>query len=113
MKKFILTFIFSLISLSIFASDWKEVQCVEIPQETPVYYNTNLETGKTKYCIYIQGHAVNVSETNAKEFLAGRRRLELVKWYSSLKDAYKYTIRQLKPKDIDLNQIFEEWQKRD
>lgn len=106
MKKIILIFVFSLISLSVFASDWKEVQCIEIPQGTPVYYNIDFETGKTKYCIYIQGHAVNVSETNAKEFSAGRRRLELVKWYSKEKDAYKYTIRQLKLKDVDLNQLW-------
>lgn len=110
MRKFISIIILSLISIPIFASDWKEVQCVEIPQGTPVYYNTDSETGKTKYCIYIQGHAVNVSETNAKEFSAGRRRLEVVKWYSSSKDAYKYTIRQLRPKDINLDQI---WQKQD
>ena len=110
MKKLIFLIVLSLISICAFASDWKEIQAVEILQGTPVYYNTNSETGKIKYCIYIQGHAINVSETNAKEFLAGRRRLEVVKWYSDSKDAYKYTIRQLKPKDINLNQI---WQKQD
>lgn len=113
MRKFISIIILSLISIPIFASDWMEVQCVEIPQGTPVYYNTDSRTGKTKYTIYINGFGVSVSETNAKEFIAGRRRLEVVKWYSGSKDAYKYTIRQLKPRDINLNQIFEEWQKQD
>lgn len=113
MRKFISIIILSLISIPIFASDWMEVQCVEISQGTPVYYNTDSRTGKTKYTIYINGFGVSVSETNAKEFIAGRRRLEVVKWYSGSKDAYKYTIRQLKPKNINLNQIFEEWQKQD
>lgn len=113
MRKFISIIILSLISIPIFASDWMEVQCVEIPQGTPVYYYTDSQTSKTKYTIYINGFGVSVSETNAKEFIAGRRRLEVVKWYSGSKDAYKYTIRQLKPKDINLNQIFEEWQKQD
>lgn len=107
MKKVITILFLMLFSIPVFASDWKELQTIEIPSETPVYH-TRTDSGKIKYCIYIEGHAVNVSETNAKEFLAGRRRLELVKWYSNSKDAYKYTIRQLKPKNIDLNQIFED-----
>jgi len=108
MRKFISIIILSLISIPIFASDWMEVQCVEIPQGTPVYYYNDSKTGKTKYTIYINGFGVSVSETNAKEFISGRRRLELVKWYNGKKDAYKYTIRQLKPKDINLYSIFED-----
>jgi len=106
MKNIISTLLFIFLFIPIYASDWKEVQTVEIPYGTPIY-KTLTDSGKVKYCIYIKGHAVNVSETNAKEFVAGRRRLELVKWYNKEKDAYKYTIRQLKEKfNIDLNQIF-------
>ena len=105
MKKFISVIILFLISICAFASDWKEIQSVEVPQGTPIYYNTNHDTGKTKYCIYINGIGVNVSETNAKAFVAGMRRLELVKWYNVKTDSYKYTIRQLKLQNIDFNNI--------
>lgn len=90
-------------------ADWKEMQVVEIPQETLIYYNVN-NTGKTKHYIYVNDMTVNVSETNAKAFVAGTRKLELVKWYNPKTNSYKYTVRQLKPKDINLNQI---WQKQD
>lgn len=104
MKKFILTLILLFISISIFASNWKEVQTREIPNGTPVYV-IQTDSGKPKYCIYINNYGVNVSETNAKEFIAGRRRLELVKWYDSEKDAFRYTIRQLKNININLDHI--------
>lgn len=110
MKKFIFIVILSLISICAFASDWKEVQAVEIPQETPIHYNVNNDTGKIKYYIYVDDMTVNVSETNAKAFVAGTRKLELVKWYNPKTNSYKYTVRQLKPKNINLNQI---WQKQD
>ena len=110
MKKFIFIVILSLISICAFASDWKEVQAVEIPQETPIYYNVDNNTGKIKYYIYVDDMTVNVSETNVKAFLVGTRKLELVKWYNPKTNSYKYTVRQLKPKNINLNQI---WQKQD
>ena len=106
MKNIISILLFILLFIPTYASDWKEVQKVEIPYGTPVY-KTLSDSGKVKYCIYIQGHSVNVSEANAKKFVSGRCRLELVKWYNKEKDAYKYTIRQLKQQfNIDLNQIF-------
>ena len=110
MKKFIFIVILSLISVYAFASDWKEIQAVGIPRETPIYYNVNNDTGKIKYYIYVDDMIVNVSETNAKAFIAGTRKLELVKWYNPKTNSYKYTVRQLKLKNINLNQI---WQKQD
>lgn len=110
MKRFIFIVILSLIPVYAFASDWKEMQAVEIPQETPIYYNVDNNTGKTKYYIYVNDMTVSVSETNAKAFVAGTCKLELVKWYNPKTNSYKYTVRQLKPKNINLNQI---WQKQD
>lgn len=109
MKKIITILFLILFSIPIFASDWKELQTKEIPFGTPVYQSYT-DSGKIKYCIYIDGRAINVSETNAKEFMAGRRRLEIVKWYSVQKDAYKYSIRQLKNNNIDLNTL---WQRHE
>ena len=109
MRKFVIILFLSILSLNAFASDWKEVQSKEIPKGTPVYYSQT-DSGKIKYCIYVYGRSVNVSETNAKEFVAGRRRLELVKWYNLKTCSYKYTVRELKIQNIDLNTL---WQKQE
>lgn len=109
MRKFIIISLLSILSLNAFASDWKELQSREIPKGTPVYYSQT-DSGKLKYCIYIQGRSVNVSETNAKEFVAGRRRLELVKWYNIKTCSYKLTVRELKNQNIDLNTL---WQRQE
>ena len=110
MKKFFITFLFILVSICAFASNWKEIQSKEIPKGTAIYYYST-DSGNIKYCIYIDGYAISVSETNAKEFIAGRRRLEIVKWYNSEKDAYKYTIRQLKNVNLNLDNVI--WQKQE
>ena len=79
-----------------------EVQCIEIPQGTPVYYYNDSKTGKTKYTIYINGFGVSVSETNAKEFISGRRRLELVKWYNRSLQNFCWEFDSLHPCHLEL-----------
>lgn len=108
MKKLITILLLSFLSTSVFASDWKEVRVVEIPYGTPVYYSQT-DSAKIKYCSYIKGHSVNVSESNAQGFARGQKRLELVKWHNRKTDSYRYTIRQRKEKiDIDLNTLFKQ-----
>ena len=113
MKKFIILFILSLIPFALYgqrrSAEWKEVQVVEIPKGTPVYYSYT-ESGNIKYCIYMRGIAVNVSKSNAEKFIAGQVRLELVKWYSVINNKYKYTVRRIDEahKNIDLETVFKE-----
>ena len=110
MKKLIILLLFSIISVCTFASNWKEVQSKEISKGTPIYYYST-DSGNIRYYIYIDDITVSVSEMDAKEFIAGRSKLEVVKWYDSEKDAYKYTARQLKNININLNHVT--WQKQE
>ncbi len=102
MRQFI---IILFLSISAFAANWWEIQVIEIPPGTAIYCTVDSQTGKTKYTMHFNGLGVPVSKSNAEAFMAGKRRLELVKWYNPETGAYKYTIRQLKLGDIDLNEL--------
>ena len=111
MKKFIILLILSLTSVVLYAqrntAEWKEVQSIEIPKDTPIYYSYT-DSGNIKYYIRIEDVAVTVSKSNAEKFLAKQVRLELVKWYSSVNKKYKYTVRKLDEahRNIDLETVF-------
>ena len=111
MKKFIILLILSLTSVVLYAqrntTEWKEVQSIEIPKDTPIYYSYT-DNGNIKYYIRIEDIPVTVSKSNAEKFLAKQIRLELVKWYSSVNKKYKYTVRKLDEvhRNIDLETVF-------
>lgn len=110
MKKFILFSIMMLLSISLFSQtgEWKEVQVVEIPQGTPVYYSVT-ESGNIKYCIKLQDMTIPVSKTNAQKFVDGQIRLELVKWYNPITKKFKYTTRKISnsERNVDLSTVFQ------
>ena len=109
MKKCLLALLFVLLSIQLFAdSPWKEVQAVEIPQGTTVYYSKT-DSGNLKYCIKVNDMTISVSEINAVKFVNGEIRLELVKWYNPLSGKYKYTTRRISAnsRNIDLSTVFQ------
>lgn len=94
------------LSTSAATGEWREVQTVEIPKGTPVYYMTT--DPKLKFYIKIYDLKVPVSKTNAIKFANGEIRLELVKWQSVVSGKYRYTTRKLSAnsRDIDLSEVF-------
>lgn len=92
-------------SIAATASNWKEVDRIEIPKDTAVYYDIN-DAGKFSYYIIVNDFSVSVSKTNAEKFVAGKIRLELVKWYNIDTGRYKYTTRQRSTANIDLKKVF-------
>lgn len=108
MKRFLTFLLFSIISVSLFAENsWKEVQVIEIPKGTTIYYRY-ADDGDIKYYFKFDDLIVSVSKTNAKKFIEGTVRLELVKWQHRSTYKFKYTVRQIQnsSKDIDLSKIF-------
>lgn len=93
-------------------SDWKEVQSVRIPKGTVSLYKTITDNGKTHYTLNLSGYGIPVSENNARKYLSGVIDLEVVKWYNKTTNKYKYTTRQYKPSEanIDLEQYFKNQQ---
>ena len=85
---------------------WTEVEKVEIPFGTTIYYTLS-KTGNVKYYIKIHNMAVAISKSNAEAFMRKERRLEIVKWYNASEKKYKYTVRKVSsPPNIDLSTIF-------
>lgn len=108
MKKFILILTLCLISFSALSksAEWVELQAVTIPPTTVLNYTYKTDGG-VRYFILVSGMSVTVSKNNAKKFLRGECRLELVKWYNKVTGKYKYTVREYKEnRNIDLNQIY-------
>lgn len=109
MKKIIFLILLSLLPLTTFckSSEWIEVQSVVVPEGTPLYHYYTKDNN-IKYVIVIGDINVPVSTKNAEGYLSGIYRLEVVKWYSQVTKKYKYTTRQYKPSqaDIDLQTIF-------
>ena len=103
MKHF-LTVLFLLIPILAFA-EWRELQVVEIPYDTPIYYEAT-DSGKIRCYFIIQGMQVPVTEQNAYKFKRAEIKLELVKWYDEKNHKFKYTTRRKSYKDIDLNKVF-------
>lgn len=94
------------ISAPLFAKgEWRELQVIEVPQGTPIYYDYT-DSGKIKYFIKIQDFTVSVTESNAKKFVNGQIKLELVKWQNITNGKYKYTTRQKKSENVDLSKVF-------
>lgn len=109
MKKIIFLILLSLLPLTTFckSSEWVEVQSVVVPKGTPLYHYYTKDNN-IKYVIVIGDINVPVSTKNAEGYLSGIYRLEVVKWYSQITKKYKYTTRQYKPtqSDIDLQTVF-------
>lgn len=109
MKKIIFLILLSLFPLTAFcrSSEWVEVQSVVVPKGTPLYHYYTKDNN-IKYVIVIGDINVPVSTKNAEGYLSGIYRLEVVKWYSQITKKYKYTTRQYKPtqSDIDLQTVF-------
>lgn len=109
MKKIILLILLSFLPLITFckSSEWIEVQSVVVPEGTPLYHYYSKE-GNVKYIIVVGDINVSVSTKNAEGYLHGTCKLEVVKWYSQITKKYKYTTRQYKPTqaDIDLQTVF-------
>lgn len=109
MKKIIFLILLSLLPLTTFckSSEWIEVQSVVVPEGTPLYHYYTKDNN-IKYVIVIGDINVPVSTKNAEGYLSGIYRLEVVKWYSQITKKYKYTTRQYKPmqSDIDLQTVF-------
>ena len=109
MKKIIFLILLSLLPLTTFckSSEWIEVQSVVVPEGTPLYHYYTKDNN-IKYVIVIGDINVPVSTKNAEGYLSGIYRLEVVKWYSQVTKKYKYTTRQYKPmqSDIDLQTVF-------
>ena len=104
MKRIIISILFLFIQILLLA-EWREVQVVEIPENTPVYYEAT-DSGKIRCFFLIQGMQITVSERNAYRFKRGDVRLELVKWYDVEKNKYRYTVRQKSNQNIDLEKVF-------
>ena len=109
MKKVILLFfiLFVPIAATCKSPEWTEVQSVVVPSGTPLYHYYTKE-GNVKYVLTIGDINVPVTTKNAEGYLSGIYKLEVVKWYSPITGKYKYTTRQYKPNqaDIDLQTAF-------
>lgn len=110
MKKIILLFflLFIPIAATCKSPEWVEVQSVVVPSGTPLYHYYTKE-GNVKYVLTLGDVNVPVTTKNAEGYLNGIYKLEVVKWYSHVTGKYKYTTRQYKPNqaDIDLQTVFE------
>lgn len=110
MKKLIILFLLVFVPIICFCSspDWIEVQSVVVPKGTPLHHYYTKD-GNVKYVLVISDINVPISVKNAENYLNGICKLEVVKWYSQVTKKYKYTTRQYKPNqmDIDLQTIFE------
>lgn len=105
MKKFLVILLLLTFTIPVIAKDnWVEVQTVEIPQGTPVYYRAT-DSGNIQYYFRINGNVITVSKTNAEKFVSGEVRLELVKWFNRDTQKYKYSVRRL-VQNIDLSTVF-------
>ena len=104
MKKILLTIFLALIPILAFA-EWREMQSVEIPYDTPIYYEAT-DSGKIRCYFIIAGMQVPVTENNAYKFKRGEVHLELVKWYDDKTCKFKYTTRRKSNKNIDLQTLF-------
>jgi hypothetical protein len=109
MKKFIFLLILSLIPIITFSksAEWVEVQSVVVPDGTPLYHYYTKD-GNVKYVFMVGDIRVPVTTKNAEGYLKGIFDIEVVKWYSQITGKYKYTTRQYKPSqaDIDLQTVF-------
>ena len=109
MKKFIFLLILSLIPIigCCKSVEWVEVQSVVVPDGTPLYHYYTKD-GNVKYVFVIGDINVPVTTKNAEGYLSGIYKLEIVKWYSQVTGKFKYTSRQYKPSqaDIDLQTVF-------
>lgn len=109
MKKFLFLLILSLIPIIAFSksAEWVEVQSVVVPAGTPLYHYYTKD-GNVKYVFMVGDIRVPVTTKNAEGYLKGIYDLEVVKWYSQVTGKYKYTTRQYKPSqaDIDLQTVF-------
>lgn len=109
MKKFIFLLILSLIPIigCCKSVEWIEVQSVVVPPDTPLYHYYTKD-GNVKYVFVLGDINVPVSTKNAEGYLDGIYKLEIVKWYNRVNNKYKYTTRQYKPSqaDIDLQTVF-------
>lgn len=109
MKKFIFLLILSLIPIFTYSksAEWVEVQSVVVPSGTPLYHYYTKD-GNVKYVLVVGDINVPVTTKNAEGYLSGIYKLEIVKWYSRVNNKYKYTTRQYKPSqsDIDLQTVF-------
>ena len=92
MRRFIaILTILVLSSVLLSAGGWVEMESVEIPPSTKIFYSLS-ESGKVEYFIVIEKVKINISRSNAEGFIKGQRRLELVKWYNPVDKRYKYTV---------------------
>jgi hypothetical protein len=109
MKKFLFFLILLLFSTATFSKspEWVEVQSVVVPSGTPLYHYYTKD-GNVKYVLVINDINVPVTTKNAEGYLSGIYKLEVVKWYSRVSNKYRYTTRQYKPAqaDIDLQTVF-------
>lgn len=109
MKKFIFLLILSFIPIFTYgkSAEWVEVQSVVVPSGTPLYHYYTKDRN-VKYVLVIGDINVPVSTKNAEGYLNGIYKLEVVKWYSQITGKYKYTTRQYKAaqSDIDLQTVF-------
>lgn len=109
MKKFIFLLILSFIPIVGYCKspEWIEIQSVVVPSSTPLYHYYTRE-GNIKYVLVLGNINVPVTTKNAEGYLNGICKLEVVKWYSQITGKFKYTTRQYKPTqaDIDLQTIF-------
>lgn len=109
MKKFLFFLILSLFSVAAFCKspDWVEIQSVVVPAGTPLYHYYTKD-GNLKYVLVINDINIPVTTKNAEGYLNGIYKLEVVKWYSQVTGKYKYTTRQYKPaqSNIDLQTVF-------
>lgn len=111
MKQFIILISFVLGILALLSAtngDWREVQSIVVPDGTPLYHYYT-EKGTIKYVLSLRDMNISVSKANAEKYLIGQCKLEIVKWYNQVNGKYKYTTRQYKSnqKDIDLQLLFE------
>ena len=109
MKKFLFLLILSLIPIITFSKspEWVEVQSVVVPSGTPLYHYYTKD-GNVKFVFVVGDIKIPVTTKNAEGYLNGIYDLEVVKWYSHVTGKYKYTTRQYKPsqEDIDLQTVF-------
>ena len=111
MKQFIILISFVLGILALLSATnggWIEVQSIVVPDGTPLYHYYT-DKGTIKYVLSLRDMNISVSKANAEKYLIGQCKLEIVKWYNQVNGKYKYTTRQYKSnqKDIDLQLLFE------
>lgn len=93
------------------ASDWEEIQVVDIPQGVDIQWGTT-KSGNPKAWIVVSGMNVSIPPSSAKKFQAGETQLVLVKWKNKETGKLKYSTRQKSSsrtsniKDVDLTKVF-------